>query len=386
MFRPQLGQAERSHGGIGEDHGGHGGQIQRRIAAGHVDRGPGAGSGGHIDILRLVGAVASGEDALHRGAQVIVDDDGPVRRRLHANAFQRQPVGIGPPARGHQQPVAANLARPGQEDELFAIVSDGIRQRMQQNLRALLLQRLCQPLAKLGVFLRQQHAAGQNRHLRAQPQKRLRQLQRHHRCADDEQMRGQCFRDQRLGRSPVGRLRQARNGRNRGAGAAGDEDAIRGEPLFATIGADNDQRLPILEMRPAPDQRNRRIGFQNALVLGVAQLLDPPLLLPHQRRAVDARDASLDAVERMMRLIMRHLRAANHDLRRHAADIDAGAANDLATLDDRYARALFRRADRRGKGSRARADDRHMQRDGFSVGGTAIGHFGPLFMPRYPPF
>lgn len=52
---------------------------------------------------------------------------------------------------------------------------------------------------------------------------------------------------------------------------------------------------------------------------------------------------------------------ANHDFGRDAADIHAGTAN-LARLDHRHARAPLGGADGRGRGGRARADDRDMQR------------------------
>jgi len=54
--------------------------------------------------------------------------------------------------------------------------------------------------------------------------------------------------------------------------------------------------------------------------------------------------------------LMQCFGGADQRLRRHAADIDAGAA-DGAMTDERDLRALFRRGDRGRESSRARADN-----------------------------
>jgi hypothetical protein len=54
------------------------------------------------------------------------------------------------------------------------------------------------------------------------------------------------------------------------------------------------------------------------------QLLYSTLLLDQERSAVEDGRAFLDAVEGVLGLQMREMGRADHDLRGHAADIDAG--------------------------------------------------------------
>ncbi len=86
---------------------------------------------------------------------------------------------------------------------------------------------------------------------------------------------------------------------------------------------------------------NGRVALQDAFVFGVTQFIDAGLLLGQQRRALDDRRYRLDAVvERAFPAQVGDMGGADHDLRRHAADIDAGAAN-RAALDQRDACALL---------------------------------------------
>ena len=67
---------------------------------------------------------------------------------------------------------------------------------------------------------------------------------------------------------------------------------------------------------------------------------------------------------------MCHVRRTDHDLRGHAADIDAGAA-DGAALDDRHMGAKFRGLQCRSHGRAARADDSDTQTL-LGIGGLGV--------------
>ena len=91
---------------------------------------------------------------------------------------------------------------------------------------------------------------------------------------------------------------------------------------------------------------------------------------------------------------MRDMGGADHDLRGHAADIYAGAA-DRSALDERDQSAVFGNAQRRCHGRSAAADDSHLQgrapalRLGFSIEYFAVSLLGrcggvSAFLERRP--
>jgi hypothetical protein len=57
----------------GQDHGRHGAQVERGFAAGHVDRSSRTGSRRHVDELRLIRAIAGGEDIRARRSHARID-------------------------------------------------------------------------------------------------------------------------------------------------------------------------------------------------------------------------------------------------------------------------------------------------------------------------
>ena len=111
---------------------------------------------------------------------------------------------------------------------------------------------------------------------------------------------------------------------------------------------------------PAPNQADARVISKNALVLGMAQFIDTGLLLRHQRTPVDIWLIARNTVERMRRLQMGNMGGTNHDLGWHAADIDAGAADDIATFDHRYPGPFLNRPDGCGESAGAGSDDSDM--------------------------
>lgn len=73
--RFRFGQAHRRHLRVGEHHGGHGGQVEGGLAAGHVDRRARTGGGRDIDELRLISAIAGGIDVRRTAAHLVVNHD-----------------------------------------------------------------------------------------------------------------------------------------------------------------------------------------------------------------------------------------------------------------------------------------------------------------------
>ena len=93
----------------------------------------------------------------------------------------------------------------------------------------------------------------------------------------------------------------------------------------------------------------------------MAQFIDAGLLLCQQLGAVDDWPRRGHAgVERALAPHVRDMGGANHDLGRHAADVDAGAA-DRPAFDERDARAQFGCLQRRGHRTPAAADDSDVQ-------------------------
>ncbi|CAB3944047.1 hypothetical protein LMG7053_01553 [Achromobacter ruhlandii] len=102
-------------------------------------------------------------------------------------------------------------------------------------------------------------------------------------------------------------------------------------------------------------------AIQNAFILGVAQFIDTGLLLGQQPLAQDRRRCGWHAaIERAFPAQMGEVGGADHDLGRHTADIDAGAADGPA-LDQRDVRALLDGFQRRSHRGATAADNGDVQ-------------------------
>ncbi len=360
-LRLRLAQSHRGHLRVGEHHGRHGGEVERRLATGHVDGGSRAPGCGHIDELRLIGAVACGVNLRHSGAQVVIDHDGAARIALHAGSVQIERRGVGRAARGHQQALGPNLALVRGQREAAVGVGHRADLGVGQHGEALFAQRGGEGLTDVRVFARQQGVARQEGDLAAQAGVGLGQFQRHNRRTDDRQARRNRVTFQRLGRRPVRRGLQTSNGGNGRAGAGGDQAAVKAHPAFAAVVQRHDQRSGVFEPSRAAQGGDGRLAFENAFILGVAQLIHARLLLREQLVAQDGGRARLDArVERAVAPQMGDVRGADHDFGRYAADVDAGAA-DHPALDQRDLRAAVGRLDRRRHRRAAAADDGNVQ-------------------------
>jgi hypothetical protein len=102
-----------------------------------------------------------------------------------------------------------------------------------------------------------------------------------------------------------------------------------------------------------------RVAVQDAFVLGVAQFIDARLLLGQQFAAINRGTVAAMPPSNGLSRRKWAMGSADHDLGRHAADIDAGA--DGAALDQRDVRALLDGLQRRRHRGSAAANDGDVQ-------------------------
>ena len=142
----------------------------------------------------------------------------------------------------------------------------------------------------------------------------------------------------------------------------GNQGAVEGHGLLTAAVELDGERLGVLEARLAAQQRDVGVAGDDRLVLGRAQFFNTFLLLGQQQIAVDPWRRRRDAdIERTGLARVGKMRRADHDLRWHTADVDAGAANGAA-LDEGDLGALLGRRDRRRHGAAAGADDGDVER------------------------
>jgi hypothetical protein len=272
----------------------------------------------------------------------------------HARRCQIHCLRIRAAAGGDQQLVGGELALPGHEHESAVPISHLTRLRMFQHLDPFGAEGIGDGRTDGRVLTEEQRTARQDRDPAAQPGESLRQFDGHHRRADHCQPLRERVARQRLGRGPVRRVLQAGDRRDRRTRAGRDQAAVETHFACAAVCSRHGQRARVLEPGLARQPRDGWIAVQDAFVLGAAQFLDARLLLGKQPLAQDGRRCCRDAVvERARRAQMSDVRGADHDLGRHAADIDAGAAEGAA-FDERHPRALLDGLERRGHRRAAR--------------------------------
>ena len=119
--------------------------------------------------------------------------------------------------------------------------------------------------------------------------------------------------------------------------------------------AERDLRLT--EVRAAFDERDVFQLTQHGGVFVATHLLDQRELVADDRRHVEALHVQLQARNRVMASRVQHLGGPQQRLRRHATDIDAGAAQRQARVHERRTRTEIVRLDRGAKAAGAAADD-----------------------------
>ncbi|ERI52192.1 hypothetical protein N878_20090 [Pseudomonas sp. EGD-AK9] len=119
--------------------------------------------------------------------------------------------------------------------------------------------------------------------------------------------------------------------------------------------------MAILESGAASHQIDRRIAFEDAFIFSMTQLVHTGLLLRQQTVTQDNWGRCRQShVKRTFASQMSDMRCPNHDLRRDAAHVDAGAA-DSSPLDQGDTGTVFSCLQRCCHSGAASTDDRHMQ-------------------------
>ena len=295
------------------------------------------------------------------GPQVIVDENRAVLSGLHAGRIQPERVCIRCPASGNQQTVGLEHALLCRKLKFITDIIDLAGFGVFQHPDAFFPENLCHTRTDRGVFPKKQRAARQDRDPTTQAGKGLRQFEGDDRGADHRQAIGDGLAFQGLSGGPEGRVLKARDGRDRRAGTGRDQAPVKGQGLFCAGLSFNRQRARVDKMRLATDQRNFLVGIQNGLVPGLTQFLHPGLLLREEFFPVDGRRCGRDAViERAAGAHMGNMGRLDHDLRRHAADVDAGAAQRTA-LDHGHPGTGLECANGGRERATAAADDGDMQ-------------------------
>ena len=178
--------------------------------------------------------------------------------------------------------------------------------------------------------------------LRAEAPVHLREFQADVAAADDDQVLRHLVHVHHLGIGEVGHVLDARNVGHHRAAADVDEDPVR---LQACASRSTSMRARPGEARLAPQQRDV-LHAGDPGRQAVARLPDDAVLARLDRPHVDLDVARGEAVLAAAPRHVDRARAADQRLGGNAADVDAGAAEQLA-LDDRGAQAFGAQA--RGK-------------------------------------
>ena len=223
--------------------------------------------------------------------------------------------------------------------------------------KALLLENALALLGDLAVHAGQDAVEElDDRHLGAEPPPDRADLQPDDAGADDEQPLRHALQLQRAGRGDDPLLVDLDAGERRRIGAGGDDDRLRLERLLAAVlrrdldlarrgdaaGAVEGSILFFLNRKATPSTFDFTVAS----------------LWRHHRRQIELRRADLHAElgEAVARLL-EHLGGVEQRLRRDAADVEAGAAEGGALLDDGDLQPELRGADGADIAARAGADD-----------------------------
>ncbi len=145
------------------------------------------------------------------------------------------------------------------------------------------------------------------------------------------------------------------------AGAGRDQAAVERQLALAAVVQEHGKPSGAPEARLAVQHGDGRCALQDVLVLGLPQFVDTGLLLCQQPATVDdGARRGYASVERALAPQVRNMGGADHDLRWHATDVDARAA-DGAAFDQCDPRPKLDRLQRRRHRSTAAADDSDVQ-------------------------
>src|SRR5216683_3481466 len=193
----------------------------------------------------------------------------------------------------------------------------------------------------------------------SEPQKCLRELQSHVRAAVDDEMFRQLRGGQSIGRSPVGRLGETCYRGNSWRCTSGNQRTIKVEELFVAIRIVHLYRVVAGKSCFSMDEPDIGAVFDDGLVLGLSQFVDPRLLLCVEHGEIDGGPGGGNSIiERTGAAHVCDMGSADQDLGGDAADVDAGASC-CPPLHHRHLGSVISQADcgRKGCGPTANHGD-----------------------------
>src|SRR6478672_2595344 len=315
----------------------------------------------------FAGQVADGPDILHRGGAAVVDlDEGA--RHGDAHVFQTPALGARTAADGDEDLVGLELdggAVLGRDVELTLFERPGLGAEMQFD--AVLLQPFGEGVGQ-GLVVERQQAVGHfdDGDLGPQLAEGDAQLKPDIAAADDDQLLRHGRKRQGLGRGDdvAAELEEGQFDR---LGARGEDDVFGADDDVAVSGLHR-AGLGVREFGPALDDLDLRLLQQGGHA--VVQLFDDAVLPRDRLRQVDGGfgggDAQRAAVGRLgHRLEFRS--GVDDGLGGDAADVQAGAAQTVAAVDEHGVEAQLAATDAGDIAAGAGADDQ-------DFGGEGLGH------------
>ncbi len=182
------------------------------------------------------------------------------------------------------------------------------------------------------------------------------QLEPDHAGADDQEFAGHLVERQRSGRGDDALLVDLDALQPCDIGAGRDHDVPGLDESRLSVGAGHLELARTKNLALAVNDVDLVLLHQELDALDVA--VNALLLEVHHRRQVELRRGDADAhLGKGMRSLLEHLGGMQQRLRRHAADIQARAAEGRILLDDRHLHAELRRAHRADIAAGAGTDD-----------------------------
>src|SRR6516162_1517240 len=313
---------------------------------------------GHTFVLGLVRQhrsrhhVANGVDALHVGGEVRVDLYTTAIIDANAGLLQAETFGVGHAADadqhdvGFQRLLGAAGSRLDLRDERLARRIDAGDFRTEPELKPLLFPEALKLPRDLTVH------AGQNavqefddRDLGAEPVPDRAELEPNDACAYDQQFARHLVERQRAGRGYDAFFVDLDPLEPRDIGAGGDHNVLCLDKLRLAVGTRDLDLAGAENPAFAVDDVDLVLLHQELDAFDVA--VDALLLEIHHRGQVELGRPHANAhLGKGVRGLLEHLGSMQQRLRRHAADVEAGAAESVVLLDDRDLHAELSRADR----------------------------------------
>jgi hypothetical protein len=299
--------------------------------------------------LHPVDHVADSTDRGHGGAELPIHDDGATRGQFDAGFIQPQARGVGDAARRVENKIGGDLGAVVQFGaEIATALLDAFDRGVEPDLDALLAHLVTQEMPQIVVEAAQEvRAPVELRDLRAQALHDAGELDRDITAADHDD----AFRELLQIEHVVGdrSMFTAPDVGHEGLAAGGNQDMVRGDGLAPDLH----------RVRPhhgGAGLVDRHPGIAQDPLVDAVQALDLGALVGDQRFPVEAVLAHRPAEAGGVREFLGEMRGIDEQLLRHAADIDAGAAEE-PVLRDADARAQLCRDTRRPHPGRAGAND-----------------------------